>query len=145
MSPVTKGLLARSRKASGSLIPPSFNLSKVKVNFHFFIIPNRKNRLCPQKLLNFRHLNKLLQIQDLRKPESGLSSVGCWSNWGFLWLEPNKLLVSVFFFLKWKLWNKIFRLFFCSLKTCIKYLNYRYFDNSSELKFFFFMSSVFLL
>ncbi|CAA7038612.1 unnamed protein product [Microthlaspi erraticum] len=44
MSPVTKGLLARSRKASGSLIPPSFNLSK---------------------------------IQDLRKPESGLSSVGC--------------------------------------------------------------------
>ncbi|CAH2055321.1 unnamed protein product [Thlaspi arvense] len=44
VSPVTKGLLARSRKASGSLIPPSFNLTK---------------------------------IQDLRKPESGLSSVGC--------------------------------------------------------------------
>ncbi|VVA96132.1 unnamed protein product [Arabis nemorensis] len=44
MSPVTKGLLARNRKASGSLIPPSFNLTK---------------------------------IQDQRKPESGLSSVGC--------------------------------------------------------------------
>ncbi|KAF3586694.1 hypothetical protein F2Q69_00028640 [Brassica cretica] len=28
MSPVTQGLLARSRKPSGSLIPPSFNLSK---------------------------------------------------------------------------------------------------------------------
>ncbi|CAN7093593.1 uncharacterized protein LOC103840265 [Brassica rapa] len=28
MSPITQGLLARSRKASGSLIPPSFNLSK---------------------------------------------------------------------------------------------------------------------
>ncbi|KFK37672.1 hypothetical protein AALP_AA3G013600 [Arabis alpina] len=44
MSPVTKGLLARNRKASGSLLPPSFNLTK---------------------------------IQDQRKPESGLSSVGC--------------------------------------------------------------------
>ncbi|EOA32930.1 hypothetical protein CARUB_v10016256mg [Capsella rubella] len=44
MSPVTKGLLARSRKASGSLIPPSFNQTK---------------------------------IQELRKPESGLSSVSC--------------------------------------------------------------------
>ncbi|KAL1211356.1 hypothetical protein V5N11_023377 [Cardamine amara subsp. amara] len=30
MSPVTKGLLARSRKASGSLIPPSFNLTKIQ-------------------------------------------------------------------------------------------------------------------
>ncbi|CAH8384372.1 unnamed protein product [Eruca vesicaria subsp. sativa] len=28
MSPVTQGLLARSRKPSSSLIPPSFNLSK---------------------------------------------------------------------------------------------------------------------
>ncbi|XP_010445700.1 PREDICTED: uncharacterized protein LOC104728156 [Camelina sativa] len=44
MSPVTKGLLARTRKASGSLIPPSFNQTK---------------------------------IQELRKPESGLSSVSC--------------------------------------------------------------------
>jgi len=37
MSPVTKGLLARTRKSSGSLIPPSFNQTKV----NFFIYQNQ--------------------------------------------------------------------------------------------------------